>query len=133
MLGELELGEGANGEDELPLGPVGAPKTFVKVFVFVLVFVVNENGFESVAVPDPKELFIFEGVALAGGPVCSSIGGVANRTCLLLCSPPRDEPLPLVLVAVPFWPLCSRFAAFSSRAFSNGSVVAVALGGGVAK
>lgn len=125
----MELDEGANGEDELLLGMVGAPKTFVEVFVFV----VNEKGLESVAVPDPKELFISEGVALAGEPVCSSVGGVANRTCLLPCSPPRDEPLPLVLVAVPFWPLCSRFAAFSSRAFSNGSAVVVALEGGVAK
>ena len=47
-----------------------------------------------------------------------SVGESANRTCLLLCKP-RAVPLPLT--SVPFWPLCSRFAAFSSRSCSNGS------------
>lgn len=135
VLGVLELDEGAKGEGEglLLLGPVGATKMFDDVFGFG--FAVNAKGLETVevAVPEPKGVFISDGVALAGEPVCSSVDSVANRTCLLLCNPPRDDPLPLLLVADPFWPLCSRFAAFSSRSFSNGSTDVVALGDGLAE
>lgn len=46
-----------------------------------------------------------------------SEGESANRTCLLLCEP-RGVPLPFTMV--PFWLLCSRLAAFSSRSCSNG-------------
>lgn len=133
----LEPDEGAKGDGEvvLALGWVSVPNIFDDGFG--VGFAVVEKGLESVgvAVPAPKGVFISDGVALADEPdepACCSIGGVVKRTCLLLCNPPRDEPLPLLFAVVPFCPLCSRFAAFSSRSFSNGSVV-VALGDGVAK
>lgn len=95
----------ANGDAKafLALGPVGAPKMFAVAGVsFDGSFVDGAKGFGAfvAVVFAVNGFFISKEVPFADELLCwPAEGGFTNRTCLLLCEPPREAALPPLPVA----------------------------------